>query len=169
MPAARTPIPIVVRRYWLPEKRRRHLRVAIDSRPYAQRFPTTHAAIYHAFEFQRHMIRRPTIRIFRFCELTSFAPSTRSRSGAGIRRPEQTGIFRGRAVGVDAKARPGFGFVYILSNDSMPGLYKIGFTHNSVRQRIRDLSATGVPTAFRAERVFEIPADSDVDRPANTK
>lgn len=42
-----------------------------------------------------------------------------------------------------------FGFVYVLANPAMPGLYKIGFTTQSVQIRISDLSrGTSVPAAF---------------------
>jgi hypothetical protein len=51
----------------------------------------------------------------------------------------------------------GNGFIYILSNPSMPNVYKIGLTSNSVKTRIRELSSTGVPTPFIAEKLFEIP------------
>jgi phosphoenolpyruvate carboxylase len=53
------------------------------STPYAQRFITTHAAIYKALDFQRHMISRPTLRLFR---------------GAG-------GFCLGRGGGMSAQAR----------------------------------------------------------------
>jgi hypothetical protein len=42
------------------------------------------------------------------------------------------------------------GFVYVLGNAAMPGLYKIGFTTNSPFQRAEELSrATGVPSSFQ--------------------
>ncbi|WP_339119164.1 GIY-YIG nuclease family protein [Halomonas sp. BMC6] len=42
-----------------------------------------------------------------------------------------------------------YGFVYVLANPAMPGLYKIGFTTQSVQVRISDLSrGTSVPAAF---------------------
>jgi len=59
----------------------------------------------------------------------------------------------------DQEPATGKGFIYILSNDSMPGLLKVGLTENSVRQRIRELSSnTGVPTEFKLERAFELDA-----------
>ena len=44
------------------------------------------------------------------------------------------------------------GVVYVLSNASMPGLLKIGFTTRSVDERIAEISgATGVPEPFVCE------------------
>lgn len=53
---------------------------------------------------------------------------------------------------------PGNGFIYILSNSSMPNVYKVGLTTNSIKKRIQELNTTGVPRPFQAEKVFEIPA-----------
>lgn len=42
------------------------------------------------------------------------------------------------------------GFVYILTNEYMPGVYKIGCTERSPRKRALELSApTGVPAPFK--------------------
>lgn len=41
------------------------------------------------------------------------------------------------------------GYVYILTNPSMPGLVKIGKTTRSVSQRCHELWQTGVPTPFK--------------------
>lgn len=43
------------------------------------------------------------------------------------------------------------GYVYILSNPSMPGIFKIGKTTRSVEQRCNELWQTGVPTPFGVE------------------
>ena len=44
------------------------------------------------------------------------------------------------------------GYVYILSNKTMPGLLKIGYTNRDVTERVRELSsASGVPTSFDIE------------------
>lgn len=40
------------------------------------------------------------------------------------------------------------GYVYILSNPSMPGIVKIGRTTRDVDARVSELYATGVPTPF---------------------
>ena len=46
--------------------------------------------------------------------------------------------------------------VYILSNKSMPGLLKIGYTGKDINIRINDLSkATGVPTKFKLEYLYK--------------
>lgn len=56
----------------------------------------------------------------------------------------------------DRTPRINYGFIYILSNKSMPGIYKVGITTNSVRQRATELSSTGVPTEFSIEKIFEV-------------
>lgn len=44
------------------------------------------------------------------------------------------------------------GYIYCLTNESMPGLVKIGMTTEDPESRTRELSsATGVPTPFRLE------------------
>ena len=43
------------------------------------------------------------------------------------------------------------GYVYILSNEFMPGLLKIGKTKRSVEQRAGELYQTGVPVPFKVE------------------
>ena len=40
--------------------------------------------------------------------------------------------------------------IYILTNESMPGFVKIGFTHATVEERIRQLDRTGVPLPFES-------------------
>ena len=48
------------------------------------------------------------------------------------------------------------GRVYILSNEAMPGLLKIGYTMNTVEGRAKELSiATGVPIEFLIEYQIE--------------
>ncbi|MEY8241906.1 MAG: GIY-YIG nuclease family protein [Gammaproteobacteria bacterium] len=46
---------------------------------------------------------------------------------------------------------PEIGFVYILSNESLPGLLKIGFTSLLAEDRAKDLFTTGLPTEFKVE------------------
>jgi DNA-binding NarL/FixJ family response regulator len=45
-------------------------------------------------------------------------------------------------------------FVYVLSNESMPGTYKIGKTSN-IKTRLKDLDSTSNPTPFKVEILFE--------------
>ncbi|SEQ60289.1 T5orf172 domain-containing protein [Amphritea atlantica] len=49
------------------------------------------------------------------------------------------------------------GYVYILINESMPGLIKIGRTKRDSRSRARELFKTGVPTPFQV--AFEVFCD----------
>jgi hypothetical protein len=48
------------------------------------------------------------------------------------------------------------GYIYILSNPSMPDLMKIGKTTTSPAQRIEELHSTGVPTPFELEFAAEV-------------
>jgi hypothetical protein len=50
--------------------------------------------------------------------------------------------------------RPRSGYVYVLSNPAMPGVVKIGRSHQGASARAKSLSGTSVPTAFVVE--FEI-------------
>jgi hypothetical protein len=44
------------------------------------------------------------------------------------------------------------GYIYCLSNQSMPGLLKIGFTQRNIEERLEELaSPTGVPAPFELE------------------
>ena len=54
------------------------------------------------------------------------------------------------------------GWVYVLANESMPGVYKIGMTQTSPEKRAKEISsATGVPSpfivvsSFRSDSPFE--------------
>lgn len=46
--------------------------------------------------------------------------------------------------------------VYILINDAMPGLVKIGLTSTSLEQRIRELDTTSVPLPFKCYYAAEV-------------
>jgi hypothetical protein len=44
------------------------------------------------------------------------------------------------------------GYIYCLSNQSMPGLLKIGFTQRTIEERLEELaSPSGVPSPFELE------------------
>jgi hypothetical protein len=48
-----------------------------------------------------------------------------------------------------------FGFIYVLSNITSPGLVRIGQTPGSVRRRVQHLSAgMGMPTPFQVEAYY---------------
>ena len=50
-----------------------------------------------------------------------------------------------------------YGFVYVLSNESMPSIYKIGYTDRSPLARVDELSkSTSVPTQFKVVCYGEI-------------
>lgn len=47
------------------------------------------------------------------------------------------------------------GKVYILTNDLMPGIVKIGYTTQSIKERLKELDRTGVPWPFRCHFAIE--------------
>lgn len=47
------------------------------------------------------------------------------------------------------------GFIYVLSNEHMPGVYKIGMTKNDPESRAKEISSTtGVPSPFNVVAAF---------------
>ena len=52
------------------------------------------------------------------------------------------------------------GFIYILSNPSLPGLLKVGKTSKDPRERVKELSNTSIPTEFVLE-YFALVEDFD--------
>lgn len=46
--------------------------------------------------------------------------------------------------------------IYILTNEAMPGFIKIGFTNNSLDERLRQLDRTGVPLPFEIYYACEV-------------
>ena len=63
----------------------------------------------------------------------------------------------------------GDGFVYVVSNPSMPGLVKIGRTDRNAPARIAELSAaTGVPTPFVLEAAYPAASSLEAEAAAHT-
>jgi hypothetical protein len=46
--------------------------------------------------------------------------------------------------------------IYILTNEAMPGYIKIGFTNNSLEERLKQLDRTGVPLPFEIYYACEV-------------
>lgn len=55
-------------------------------------------------------------------------------------------------------------YVYVLSNEAMPGLVKIGFTTTSIEQRIKELDVTSVPLPFQCFYAAEIDDCKSVEK-----
>ena len=60
-----------------------------------------------------------------------------------------------------------FGYVYVLTNPSMPGLVKVGKTTTTPNQRMSELHSTGVPTPFELECSISIKNCHDAERAAH--
>lgn len=52
------------------------------------------------------------------------------------------------------------GHVYVLSNEAMPGLLKVGFTDRTPEQRALELYTTGTPAPFTVEFAVELVGDT---------
>lgn len=44
-----------------------------------------------------------------------------------------------------------YGYIYVLSNPSLPNKYKIGVTTRSINSRLKELNNTSIPTPFKCE------------------
>ena len=65
----------------------------------------------------------------------------------------------------DEKARLKEGWIYVLSNPSMPGIVKIGMTTISPELRCKELSSsTGVPTPFVLQKAFHVDKPREVEK-----
>lgn len=51
------------------------------------------------------------------------------------------------------------GLIYVLTNECMPGLVKIGMTTQSIKDRMNKLYGTGVPVQFECVFAFRVPVD----------
>ncbi|EPO6695902.1 GIY-YIG nuclease family protein [Pseudomonas aeruginosa] len=60
------------------------------------------------------------------------------------------------------------GYIYLLSNPSMPGLLKIGHTMDLPEQRLRQLNTTGVPLPFILEACFLVDDPESLERAVHT-
>lgn len=57
------------------------------------------------------------------------------------------------------------GLIYVLTNEAMPGLVKIGLTTDSVESRIANLSSnSGVPLPFECHFAAEVPDDVNLPK-----
>ena len=59
------------------------------------------------------------------------------------------------------------GIVYILTNDSMPGIIKIGITESTVEERIKTLDNTSLPLPFRFYFAIESIRYKDIEKLAH--
>ena len=61
------------------------------------------------------------------------------------------------------------GYVYILTNSSLPGMVKIGMTTNSPHDRAVQLSTTGVPHPFKVFGYVEVADPQGIERRIHKK
>ncbi|MEV4252753.1 GIY-YIG nuclease family protein [Spirillospora sp. NPDC049652] len=63
---------------------------------------------------------------------------------------------------------PSIGFVYVLSNEAMPGFVKVGMTRQLSEIRARKLRTTGVPLPFKVEFRTATCMPTEVEQAAHT-
>jgi hypothetical protein len=56
------------------------------------------------------------------------------------------------------------GFVYVLTNESLPKFVKVGFTDRRPDIRASELYSTGVPSRFEVAFCFQLPDARDVEQ-----
>ena len=59
-------------------------------------------------------------------------------------------------------------YVYILTNEAMPGIIKIGLTENSVSERVLQLDTTSVPVPFQCYYAARVEDHKKVERALHT-
>jgi hypothetical protein len=61
------------------------------------------------------------------------------------------------------------GWVYIITNKSMPNMLKVGFTEREPSRRARDLDGTGLPTPYVVKFAIEVSEPRTVEREAHNR
>ena len=56
------------------------------------------------------------------------------------------------------------GYVYVLENDAMPGLYKVGWTERSPDERAKELSGTALPSPYRVAYSKSTSLTADIEK-----
>ena len=76
----------------------------------------------------------------------TLTPSTRGKGW------ESVTYYTNRSRTLQYTPNSGKQYVYVLTNESMPGLCKIGFTKNMPHKRVKQLDrSTSIPTGFKVE------------------
>ena len=60
--------------------------------------------------------------------------------------------------------RASTGCIYILENDEMPGLYKVGWTERSADERAKELSGTGLPSPYKVAYSKSTNLTADIEK-----
>jgi hypothetical protein len=88
-----------------------------------------------------------------FIHFYTITPSTE----LGFEGWDEVKYFTKRTKRVIPSNGEGEDIIYIMSNPSFPGLFKIGYTGKEIDIRRKDLSkASGVPTPFRVEYTYRV-------------